>query len=397
MLIAMAAVVVAIQMLAGPVSLIKGRLPHHLPDNMPADREVAFEQERLADTRGPDVRREAVAILSRASPATDPGWLEDPAQDALFASFDADPEGTLVVERESKLPGADQARVEALLLALAASDADIRATASEARGADEVRRRGRRAETDAQAREVVELLQGLRALRNERSLGAPMALPADIEGQLATVRADEAESATKLARARSALASLGDLPEGTRADGMVDRSLEELKNRARELERDRLSAAPSESAALADELASVRRQIELREAELSGERQREEARLRRDIARLLVAVDSADKREAELLNQLQAARTRLDEDRRLQAQIDEASGRQEQLDATLKVLNAEDAASSEARAAFVYAEQPKQVMLSVTTEADQRPQLMLYGLLGVFALGLIGLYLTLKR
>ncbi|MEM7807079.1 MAG: hypothetical protein AAF561_03100, partial [Planctomycetota bacterium] len=131
------------------------------------------------------------------------------------------------------------------------------------------------------------------------------------------------------------------------------------------------------------------------EAELSGERRRAETSLRRDIARAAVAADTADTNEDELLRQLRDVRDRRDEDRRLQTQIDEAMERSATLDEELTRLREEDEQAAIDAAGFIYATDVGEI--SFTTGEDERPQIMAYGLLAVFALGLAALYLVLRR
>ncbi len=383
MLVAMAVTVVAIQRLSAPLSTVKLVLPIETPANLPASS-LAREQGALV-TRASDgdIRREAVSILQRRTPGFEPGWLLSFDIDDVYPDVQ---DNALVLSRDSTDPAAARLRLHALGMAIAAADSDKRAEATQL---DE-RSRARADELGRKQAEVAQVeadLAELRSQQRQQSADVIAGDPVMLRTQIRETETERGSMEAKAARARADVAALQDVSDDAGPDGRPDEVLLALRARVEQRE-DELSPSVE---------AELQRQIELREAELEGERQRAMQDLRRASASALAGAERLGRRADDLRLQLATVEDRLAADLRLRSDIARLVERRDALDARTTELKSQATVDQVVRSSLVYALPPTASSIEVQTAEDKRMERTLYALLGIFAIGLLCLYLVLRR
>ena len=382
-LVGVLAAVLAIYALAAPQRAVRFLVRHAVPPDATPSTLAAFEAARAADLADPAVRRSAAEILGRQFPDLDPAWLAgaDGADGGVAAEFAGDPPGTLVLEVDSRDVPADVQRLNALAAALYAADDGPRDRAeSLARRAGEIaaeialavrqinQAQGELEEFAAQAPGPTTAASGATALR----------------GEIESADAAWAEADDRAARLREELSAAQARPAGA-----ADATLADLRGRLDALGGDL-------SAAAVDRAADLERRIDLRLAELGGERERGLQRLRGDLAAAEATAAAARTRATDARAALADAESAREAELRRSQERDELRSRVAELEDRLSALRAEREEVAQARQGLIYARPIGEADYAVGRASDPRPRLSIYATLAVVAAGLVPLYLALR-
>ncbi len=380
--------VAAVQTLLVPQATLTLPVTHALQRGMSLDAQMNFEREQITQVYHPDTRAEAVNILGRRHPALQAGWLAetpDPsAEDRTVTAEFADADGaTLLLSMASQHPADDQKRLAALGEALTAAGDAARARVAEIRNNDSARVR-----RNAQIRnERSTLAREAQTLRGELAAPAAGSLGTSLDALQERV-SDTLEEWTEADRAAAAIRGARRELEAT-PPGEGDQRLADLADRLVML------SGPEAPAGAAEELAEVRRQIEQREAELQGQRDRDLQALRQEAAAAEVESQRARQRNLDAREDLAARETADAQRQQRQQRLDEVVEQIAALDAEQQAQQDAEFQERSQLPSLAYAESIGTP--TAISEPDRRGQLSIYAVIAVVLLGLIPIYLTLRR